>query len=1053
VADNVQTTQYLYQFQTAGVGQTQQQFRQFINNLKQYEAQMRASMQQMDDIMRQTGAPRGTQYISQTMKDGRLASQELRRELEGVKDGLVTTQEQYNRFGKVIGAVNTATWTSADGIRRMHREIQTDATPGVAQLRSYRKEVIDNVTRTKEWTIRLNDNADTVIRAKEVFNHAGDSLGRFATVTKTTADGVRRTTTKISGMNKIMDNGSMLAGRFMRHLVWIGHGLLIWAAINTVSDAIRNWWQAQIDLNNALVEFEIRTQASDAQLDSFRQNILSVSAATAIAPGKIAAVAPYAPDEAALRYAAELNRVAGGDLQNQMQWLVAQQRQFGVAGEDTIRVLNALAAGYRLTTIPMDQYVTMLRDAAPLAQEFGLSMEEIYTLFGAMQSVTAAEGRELDYLSRNLSRLYDPSVAKQLGVQTTAVLPDLSIARKDMLTIMDELNEKIKSGRLSFEQLAEVMGATGRRQRQLLQAVVMGWDDVRGSMNAAMSEGGNFAEMLDTKMGSTQVKIDEVKQAWDALMIVMGDTGLVTKALDAVANGLNAWVGILERIDDLWVKIGLKAIEGEVWAQALFRIFLGTNALLGDTITPQAGATAGLGGGTIGRTFGARAIGGVWAGTGQPQELGRWPAMYNVPEGVSFAQVKASMDQWTEAFKALGPQFQLWVQQHQESALIYDENTKTIRQITGFLPALQRAISENTQTLKEQQLNVGLRTVDMNLDQSGGALRQWIQYYTEYLNRLGMPQEARPQLLVGLDDTFLRIWASNEALMLALRALTEATEDQTDALTGMWNVPEGATMWVPIQSLFYSRQRDTGGGGLPGQLPMPPATLPPPQQDWMGLPGAVEQMSVNAMTVHSFEGPPETAGKTDGKISYSKLVTPFIDSATSIMESMISKARSLLNVPGQPALNVHTPPYPAPWEQTTSMTIHDVKAGSIDLQSPTVDAVTPSLDAAVASATIMAGAGTSVNTPMVNLLAGGLTGITPVDMTTTEMLLSGMAQTLILIYNALSNLRSYPISGTPTRPGGVTIESGVISNDNLERFIDNRQYQVFRLQSRMKSPW
>jgi len=221
----------------------------------------------------------------------------------------------------------------------------------------------------------------------------------------------------------------------------------------------------------------------------------------------------------------------------------------------------------------------------------------------------------------------------------------------------------------------------------------------------------------------------------------------------------------------------------------------------------------------------------------------------------------------------------------------------------------------------------------------------------------------------------------------------------------------------------------------------------------MGLPGAVEQMSVNAMTVHSFEGPPETAGKTDGKISYSKLVTPFIDSATSIMESMISKARSLLNVPGQPALNVHTPPYPAPWEQTTSMTIHDVKAGSIDLQSPTVDAVTPSLDAAVASATIMAGAGTSVNTPMVNLLAGGLTGITPVDMTTTEMLLSGMAQTLILIYNALSNLRSYPISGTPTRPGGVTIESGVISNDNLERFIDNRQYQVFRLQSRMKSPW
>jgi len=891
VADNVQTTQYLYQFQTAGVDETERRFRRFVANVRQYEAEMKVAADKMDTAMKRVGAPSGTQYFAETMRNGRIASQEMRKELSFLKDGLLTVETQYNRAGKAIGTVKTATWTTTDGIRRMHRVIEGKGSPALA--------------------------------------------------------------------------------KFAHHLEWISQGILLWAAINTVSDAIRNWWQAQIDLNNALVEFEIRTQASDAQLDSFRQNILAVSAATAIAPGKIAAVAPYAPDEATLRYAAELNRVAGGDLQNQMQWLVAQQRQFGVAGEDTIRVLNALAAGYRLTTIPMDQYVTMLRDAAPLAQEFGLSMEEIYTLFGAMQSVTAAEGRELDYLSRNLSRLYDPSVAKQLGIQTTAVLPDLSIARKDMLTIMDELNEKIKSGRLSFEQLAEVMGATGRRQRQLLQAVVMGWDDVRGSMNAAMIEGGDFAEMLDTKMGSTQVKIDAVKQAWESLLLSLGDTKTAIGGITLLTEALSGLQAIINGTAIENFKKGLAA--GTPFVPSTER--RGIYARFPFIEMPRiAGgiATAGLGGGTTGGAYGARATGGVWAGTGQPQELGRWPAMYNVPEGVSFGQIKASMDQWTEAFKALGPQFQLWVQQHQESALIYDENTKTIRQITGFLPALQRAISENTQMLKEQQLNVGLRTVDMNLDQSGGALRQWIQYYTEYLNRLGMPQEARPQLLVGLDDTFLRIWASNEALMLALRALTEATEDQTDALTGMWNVPEGATMWVPIQSLFYSRQRDTGGGGLPGQLPMPPTTLPPPQQDWMGLPGAVEQMSVGLMSVSNFEGlalPDVKAQETTGSLEAAQQLTASIQGAISRLDQIGKRSLSALIGPGEPALEGY------PLERAVGMaqdrSVSEIKTSSVDLQSPTVDAVTPSLDAAVASATIMAGAGTSVNTPMVNLLAGG----------------------------------------------------------------------------------
>jgi len=219
---------------------------------------------------------------------------------------------------------------------------------------------------------------------------------------KTLADGTKETTVAIEGMNQAMRGGATYSEQFIRHLKWISQGIVLWAGINAISNAISEWARIQRDLNWSLTEFEMRTGAAPAQVEEFRQAIIDVSRETATIPSELAVVAPVAPDEATLRYAAELQRVAGGDMQNQMQWLIAQQRQFHQEGEATVNVLDAMASGWRLTTLPMSQFITMLRDAAPLAEEFSLSMEEMYSMFGALQAVTGAEGRELDYLVRNL---------------------------------------------------------------------------------------------------------------------------------------------------------------------------------------------------------------------------------------------------------------------------------------------------------------------------------------------------------------------------------------------------------------------------------------------------------------------------------------------------------------------------------------------------------------------------------------------------------------------------------------------------------------------------
>lgn len=1067
MADNVQTTQYLYQFTVKD--DASRYFREHLARLKQYEAEMATTVGRMEATMSKGGGlPTGTQSFAQTSRDGALATTEFRREIKSLNQGLWTSQEQLNKFGQVIGSVNTLTYTSAEGVRKMYRSMNTDVTPGTAQLRGYTENMVDGTVRSKEWTKHLNDQYGTVIRGRETYDKAGKTLSQYATKTYDLGDGVKRTKTQMQDFNKTLDEGSILGSRFARHMVWIGQGILLWGGIGAVTDAVKEWWNVQVALNTALTDFEIRTQTAAGGLSAYKQGILDISQDTAIKPSDLAAVAAYSPDTATLGAAAQLNRVAGGDLQNQLQWIIAQQKQFDVASEDSARILNAVGAGARQATIPMGQYVTMLRDAGPLAKEFGLGMEEIYVLFGVMQAATAAEGRELDYLSRSLSKLYDPGAQADLGITTEVVMPDLSLRRRDMIDILDELNEKIKDGSLSFERLADVMGATGRRQRQLLQSVVMGWDSLSASMNTALRDGADFSDMLATKMGSMQAKTDALGVAWQNMLVVVGESDAMLNTIDAVTEGLTAWVKILGDFSILWDKFGanLPGTDTAIPTAVAFPFLTGASMLLGGDAAPTAGGGRGTmpGGRPIPEGFTGYG-GGTDVSEGR-RELPSFPSMYNIPEGVSMGQIQTSMDQWTRAFEALGPQFQLFINENQKSFLIYDENTKTLREMTGFLPALQRAISENTQQLKQQDLNVGMRTVDADLGEQGGMLRQWVAYYTDYLSRLGMPQESRPQLLVGENDTFLRLWSSNEALMLALRQLTEATEDQTDVLSGMWNVPEGATMWVPIQSLFYSREKSGGGaGGLsPDFLGGPPSTLPGQQADWMSLPGAIDQMTVSHMSVMNMDGleipipleKPGTVGASTGLNVVDQMFGFAESTGAKALEARQAVIIAMLQEKGYLPVITREPPTTKgkwddlPWqlweygpgqhpgnigEPGSKMTI-----SSTEIQTPVTEITTPVAKEMIGSAFMTVGAGTTVSTPMVSLLTAGMTGMPDFDTTSMESILTNMAATLIIINASIQGQKVVPTYPTYPGPG---------HEEDPEAKVDNVLYDDFVHKVRM----
>ncbi len=95
-------------------------------------------------------------------------------------------------------------------------------------------------------------------------------------------------------------------------------------------------------------------------------------------------------------------------------------------------------------------------------------------------------------------------------------------------------------------------------------------------------------------------------------------------------------------------------------------------------------------------------------------------------------------------------------------------------------------------------------------------LEQRVNFWRQYLSRIpGYEQQAEDQpfnLILGEEDVFHRLITTQEALRFAIEDLTEVEEKQ---LEGMWNIPEGATVMVPLQSLYYAPKQTGGELALP----------------------------------------------------------------------------------------------------------------------------------------------------------------------------------------------------------------------------------------------
>ena len=94
-------------------------------------------------------------------------------------------------------------------------------------------------------------------------------------------------------------------------------------------------------------------------------------------------------------------------------------------------------------------------------------------------------------------------------------------------------------------------------------------------------------------------------------------------------------------------------------------------------------------------------------------------------------------------------------------------------------------------------------------------LQNMIDYFSGYLAQEFPQYEQKPEEFGVIFNDYVTsvLHGDNLAVKLALEKLVDINQKQLD---GMYNIPEGATFWVPLTAAYYRPQNEGGGaGGLP----------------------------------------------------------------------------------------------------------------------------------------------------------------------------------------------------------------------------------------------
>lgn len=432
---------------------------------------------------------------------------------------------------------------------------------------------------------------------------------------------------------------------------------------------------------------------------------------------------------------------------------------------------------------------------ADILKSAGITPDMIKQAFSAGKEITVSPERyAYNAASEEARRQYDAALAAYRaaggeggGGATTTAFSELVKENKDAYgqvintlreTSKTELGQQRLAGDIKGADYARRMGALGGFDVKALQYFTAFGDEfikINKDVDDATDAFEAFNQVILSGMGDTVPEITSVTSEIEKLINILGDPTLQTDE-ELLKFGFEDISDVKKRLEEL--RGTGASLMTDVYNQARLNQ-LEIPELKGDFTKPL-----------------------------QKQEYG---LVLQTAKQMQDDFYQGFLDIPDEMYDGLKESWDSWAQIIEDSGQIFYET------VTGIDPQFfQQAMSKLMEEgkLGSQAANpFNIQQLDITSGQ-GANLQATIDYFSQYLASNFPQYQQNPEDVGVIFSDYVTdvLHGDNLAIKLALEKIVDLNQKQLD---GMYNIPEGATFWVPLTAAYYRPENQGSGMGMP----------------------------------------------------------------------------------------------------------------------------------------------------------------------------------------------------------------------------------------------
>jgi len=584
-----------------------------------------------------------------------------------------------------------------------------------------------------------------------------------------------------------------LSSRFMRHLTWIAQGALIWGGYRQLRELVDTYVTAfsEIEQQAARTAFVVES-TTESMIDAQRNaasEIVQYGAKPTEAAGAVTTAVRFGVEPGVvLEYAAQLAMVAKGELDvaQATEALLSINRQWNIDAEDTSQVLDVLATMYAEVPGSMKDFIALMQEGPGMARQMGQAFEENMLMVARAMTYLPSQTPSgvSSLMERMMSRMYQQDVARKLAQKyDISVFDPETGGRRAGAEVLGEVAEAYRTITSESERAALAELVAGTRQGKAWADAMIILQNYESIMSGTQTTLREFGDLSDNVLDTHQTKVDQLTAAWQLFQQTVGEGGVVS-ALDTMLGTLTTMLTTTTAIvEQMGLLAGLKFVV--------------------DT------KRFGVGGALTRAQEGPEADFIKWLSDIMNLTPKKEPGDYG-------EQSRAWM--WRESTREAGREFK---QDVDGAGSDFKKNVEgaadallTTMLSTGWTPPT--SIVDLTGPEKDPYTTA---QVEAAIQQSRADTARMIESYQGFLASSGMGPEMIELALANFMDKlsmqlqFYRMPGGAIKLMEGRDLLfyLSQIEENTRPLQGVWNVPEGMRVWVPIESTFYGEGMKKGG--------------------------------------------------------------------------------------------------------------------------------------------------------------------------------------------------------------------------------------------------